>query len=62
MEKLSIIKIAIKIFGDLPFSIYYDFEITTGGVVFFDKKMCVVSYCIMVAFHPDLKIPILIIF
>ena len=25
-----------KNFGDLLFSIYYDFETTTGGVVFFD--------------------------
>ena len=51
-----------KNFGDLTFSIYYDFETTTGGVVFFDQKRYVVSYCIIVAFHPDLKIPRLIIF
>ena len=50
-----------KNFGDLPFSVYYDFETTTGGVVFFDQKMYVVSYCIIVPFHPDLKIPRLII-
>ena len=30
--------------GDLSFSIYYDFETTTGSVVFFDAKMYVVSY------------------
>ena len=29
---------------DLPFPIYYDFETTTGSVVFFDGKMYVVSY------------------
>ena len=50
-----------KNFGDFPFSVYYDFETTTGGVVFFDQKMYVVSYCIIVPFHPDLKIPRLII-
>ena len=24
--------------GDLPFSLYFDFETTTGSVVFFDAK------------------------
>ena len=48
--------------GDLPFSICYDFETTTGIVVFFDAKMYVVSYCMVVAFHPDLKILRLVIF
>ena len=28
--------------GDVPFSIYFDFETTTGNVVFFDAKMFVV--------------------
>ena len=48
--------------GDLPFSIYYHFETTFGSVVFFDAKMYVVSYCMVVAFHPDLKITRLMIF
>ena len=48
--------------GDLPFSIYYDFETTTGSTVFFDAKMYVVSYCIVVAFHPDLNLPHLFIY
>ena len=48
--------------GDLPFSVYYDFETTTGRVGFFYTKMFVVSYCITVAFHPDLKIPRLYIY
>ena len=34
-----------KNLGDLPFTVYYDFETTTGSVVFFDAKMFVVSYC-----------------
>ena len=32
-----------KNLGDLPFTIYYDFETTAGSVVFFDVKMLVVS-------------------
>ena len=51
-----------KNLGDLPFTVYYDFETTTGSVVFFDAKMFVVSYCMIVAFHPELKIPRLVIF
>ena len=30
--------------GNLSFSIYYDFETSTGSVVFFDAKMYLVSY------------------
>ena len=51
-----------KKIGDLPFTIYYDFETNTGSVVFFDAKMYVVSYCNIVAFHPDLNIPRLYIY
>ena len=48
--------------GDLPFAIYFDFETTTGSVVFFDAKMYVVSYSIVAAFHPDLSLPRINIF
>ena len=51
-----------KNLGELLFAVYYDFETTTGSVVFFDAKMYVVSYCIIVAFHPELKISRLVIF
>ena len=51
-----------KNLGDVPFSVYYDFETTTGSVVFFDAKMYVVSYCMVIAFHPELKIPRLVMF
>ena len=51
-----------KNLSDLPFTVYYDFETTTGSAVFFDAKMFVVSYCMIVAFHPELKIPRLVIF
>ena len=39
--------------GNMPLSVYFDFEITTGDAGFFYAKMYVVSYSIIVAFHPD---------
>ena len=40
--------------GDLPFTVYFDFETTTtGGSLFFDPKMFVVSYCQIYSFHPS---------
>ena len=48
--------------GDLPFAVYYDFETTTGSAVFFDAKMYVISYCIVVAFHLDLNLPHMFIY
>ena len=51
-----------KNLGDVPFNVYYDFETTTGSVVFFDAKLYVVSYCTVIAFHPDLNILRLVIF
>lgn len=46
-----------KFMGDVPFSICFDFETTMRSVVFFDAKIYVVSYCMIVAFHPDLDLP-----
>ena len=40
----------------MPFSVYFDFETTTGDSVFFDSKMYVVSYCQIYAFHPALNL------
>ena len=51
-----------KFMGDVPFSVYFDFETTKGSVLFFDAKMYVVSYCIIVAFHKELNLPKLAIF
>ena len=51
-----------KKLGDLPFAVYYDFETKTGSVVFSNAKMYVVSYCMIIAFHPDLNIPRLYIY
>ena len=38
--------------GDLPLAVYYDLETTTGAAIEFDAKMYVISYSIVVAFHP----------
>ena len=51
-----------KNLGDVPFSIYYNFKTTTGSVVLFDVEMYVVSYCIVIAFHPYPSFPGLCIF
>ena len=37
-------------------------EITTGSVVFFDAKMYVVSYCMIIVLPPDLNLPRLYIY
>ena len=42
--------------GDLTFIVYFDFETTTGDSVTDDKKMFVVSYCQIYAFHPSLNL------
>ena len=50
--------------GDLPFVIYFDFETAAPTDNCFDpeqKTMFVVSYVMIVAFHPDLKIDRIII-
>ena len=47
---------------DLPFAVYYDLETTTGAAIEFDAKMYVISYSIVVAFHPSLNIPRLVIY
>ena len=48
--------------GDLPFSVCYDFETTTGSAIYTDAKMYVVSYCMIVAFQADLKMLPLVIY
>ena len=46
--------------GDLPFSIYYDFKTTSPTDTEWlnpeDKKMFVVSYVMVIAFHPALDL------
>ena len=48
--------------GDLPFVVYFDFETTAGDDLFQDKKMYVLSYCIIIAFHPKLDIERIVIY
>ena len=57
--------------GDIPFSVYYDFETTTGSMffclfvclfVFFCFFFDVVSYCMITEFHPSIKLPRISIF
>ena len=49
--------------GDLPFTVYFDFETTTGGnSVFFDPSMYVISYCQIYSFHPSLNLDKIVIF
>ena len=48
--------------GDLPFTVYFDFETTTGDSVTNDKKMYVISYCQIFVFHPALNLEKIVIF
>ena len=50
--------------GDIPFVIYFDFETAAPTDNYFDpeqKKMFVVSYVMVVAFHPELKFNCIVI-
>ena len=51
-----------KCLGDAPFTVYFDFETTTGDSVFFEPKMFVVSYCQIYSFHPSLNLEKIVIF
>lgn len=48
--------------GDLPFSVYFDIETTTGNAVFFDSKMYVVGYCMVVSFNKSLNFDKMVIY
>ena len=47
--------------GDLPFTVYFDLETTTGNSAIDDKKMFV-SYCQVFAFQASLKLQKVVIF
>ena len=47
---------------DLPFVVYFDFEMTIRDNVFNNKKMFVISYCQKYAFHPDLNLDKIVVF
>ena len=52
-----------KYLGDLPFTVYFDFERTTGGnSVFIDSSMHVISYCQIYSFHSPLNLDKIVIF
>ena len=48
--------------GDVPFTVYFDFETTTRDVVFSDPKMIVVSYCQIYSFYSSLNLGKIVIF
>ena len=51
-----------KYLGNVPFTVYFDFEITTGDAVFFSTKMFTISYCQIYTFHPSLNLEKIVIF
>ena len=51
-----------KYIRDLPFTVYFDFEITTGGSILHDSKMFVISYCQNYSFHPNWKLDEIVIY
>ena len=48
--------------GDVPFTVYFDFETTIGDNIFQDPKMFVISYCQIYVFHPALNLDKIVIF
>ena len=51
-----------KYMADVSFSVYFDFETTTGDAVFFVSKMFVVSYCMIFSFNKALNYDTIVIF
>ena len=51
-----------KYMGDVPFTVYFNFETTTGSSVFLDPKMYVISYCQIYSFHPSVNLDKVVIF
>lgn len=45
-----------KAMGQLPFVVYFDYKTRTGDNAFNDKRMHVISYCQIYAFHPKLNL------
>ena len=48
--------------GDVPFTVYFNFETTTGDNVFHDPKVFVISYCQICTFHPSLNLDKIVTF
>ena len=51
-----------KYLGNVPFTVYFDFETTTGDAVTFNTKLYVISYCQIYSFHPSLNVDRIVIF
>ena len=51
-----------KYIEDLPFTVYFHFETTTGDAVFFYSKMLVISYCMIFSFNKALNFDKIVIF
>ena len=51
-----------KYFGDVPFTVYFAFETTTGDCAFYNPKMFVVSYCQIYSFQPSLNLDKIVIY
>ena len=53
----------LKYLSDLPFTVYFNFQATTGGSsIFFYPAMYVVSYCQIYSIHPSLNFDKIVIF
>ena len=48
--------------GDLSFVVYFDYKMITIDSIFNDKKIFVLTYSQIYAFHPDLNLDIIVIF
>ena len=48
--------------GEVPFTVYFDFETTTRDRIFHNPKMFVISYCIIYVFHASLNLDKIVIF
>ena len=54
----------LKYMGNLPFVAYFDFETTTGSsskILIEEEEMSPISYCLILSFHPKLKIDRLVV-
>ena len=51
-----------KYLGDVPFKVYFDFEITTDNSAFSELKIYVISYCQIYLLHPSLNLDKTVIF
>ena len=56
IKALFLLKITIGFGGDLPFVAYFHFEATARCDLFLYKKMYVISFCTVFAFHSKLNI------